>query len=170
MIFCFAFGCKTNLPFQLFYGPHLQFLPEGDTETPDENDLFPSTPLVCTIYFSYYVLCTSSKANLCALYHQDEEQLKHADSRLKEELGDVIINEQLETVEEELQWSDIPWMDPRWLDPRPAMFNAADQAEIFAMNMWHKFQGYKVVAFGSLPQWMQDNNYLRKGHRPPLPR
>ena len=114
--------------------------------------------------------CTSSKANLCALYHQDEEQLKHADSRLKEELGDVIINEQLETVEEELQWSDIPWMDPRWLDPRPAMFNAADQAEIFAMNMWHKFQGYKVVAFGSLPQWMQDNNYLRKGHRPPLPR
>ena len=56
--------------------------------------------------------------------YQDEEQLKHADSRLKEELGDVIINEQLETVEEELQWSDIPWMDPRWLDPRPAMFNA----------------------------------------------
>ena len=31
---------------QLFYGPHLKFLPEGDTETPDENDLFPSTPLV----------------------------------------------------------------------------------------------------------------------------
>lgn len=131
-------------PLELFYGPHLQFLPEGDTETPDENDLFPSTPL-------------------------DEEQLKHADSRLKEELGDVVINEQLETVEEELQWSDIPWMDPRWLDPRPAMYNAADQAEIFAMNMWHKFQGYKVVAFASLPQWLQDNDYLRKGHRPPLP-
>merc|ERR550532_3035602 len=131
-------------PLELFYGPHLKFLPEGDTEIPDENDLFPSTPL-------------------------DEEQLKHADSRLKEELGDVVINEVLETVEEELQWSDIPWMDPRWLDPRPAMFNAADQAEIFAMNMWHKFQGYKVVAFASLPQWLQDNDYLRKGHRPPLP-
>ena len=48
--------------------------------------------------------------------------------------------------------------------------NAADQAEVFAMNMWHKFQGYKVVAFASLPQWLQDNDYLRKGHRPPLPR
>ena len=37
-------------------------------ETPDENDLFPSTPL-------------------------DEDQLQHADSKLKEELGSVVINE-----------------------------------------------------------------------------
>ena len=37
-------------------------------ETPGENDLFPSTPL-------------------------DEDQLPHADSKFKEELGSVIINE-----------------------------------------------------------------------------
>jgi len=60
-------------------------------------------------------------------------------------------------------------MDPRWLDPRPAMYNAAEHAEVFAMNVWHKFQGHKVVAFSNLPQWLQDNDYLRKGHRPPLP-
>jgi len=132
-------------PLESFYGPHLGFaIEEGFTDTPDENDLFPSTPL-------------------------DEEQLKNADSHLKEELGDVIINEQLETIEEELQWSDIPWMDPRWLDPRPAMYNAAEHAEVFAMNVWQKFQGHKVVAFSHLPQWLQDNDYLRKGHRPPLP-
>jgi len=133
-------------PLEVFYGPHLRFLPdEGDLETPDENDLFPSTPL-------------------------DEDQLKNADSRLKEELGDVVINEiKLEVIEEELNWSDIPWMDPRWLDPRPAMYNAAEAAEVFAMNVWHKFQGHKVVAFANLPQWLQDNDYLRKGHRPPLP-
>jgi len=131
-------------PLETFFGPHLHSMPEDYTETPDENDLFPSTPL-------------------------DEEQLKHADIRFKEELGDVVINEQLEVIEEELQWSDIPWMDPRWLDPRPAMYNAADHAEVFAMNLWQKFQGYKVVAFHHLPQWLQDNDYLRKGHRPPLP-
>ena len=48
------------------FGPHLHFHPEEET-TPDENDLFPSTPL-------------------------DEDQLIHADSKLKEELGSVIIN------------------------------------------------------------------------------
>ena len=60
----FAFRCKTDLPFQLFYGPHLQFLPEGDTETPDENDLFPSTPLVCTMYF-LYLLYVPLKKQTC---------------------------------------------------------------------------------------------------------
>lgn len=129
---------------EMMYGPHLPYLQEGFTETPDENDLFPSTPL-------------------------DEEQLKTADRRQKEELGDVVINEQLEVIEEELQWSDIPWLDPRWLDPRPAMYNAAEHAEVFAMNLWQKFQGHKVVVFENLPKWLQDNDYLRKGHRPPLP-
>ena len=71
----------------LDYGPHLRFFPEEDGmfdrslstttvgsqiifagETPDENDLFPSTPL-------------------------DEDQLPHAHSKLKEELGSVVINE-----------------------------------------------------------------------------
>ena len=39
---------------------------------------------------------------------------------------------------------EIGWLDPRWLDPRPMMYNAAEQAEEFAMNVWHKFQSWKV--------------------------
>ena len=44
-------------PLEPLFGPHLYFHPEEET-TPDENDLFPSTPL-------------------------DEEQLAHADSKLQ---------------------------------------------------------------------------------------
>ena len=52
----------------LLFAHHLHFHPEEDGMTPDENDLFPSTPL-------------------------DEDQLQHADNRLKEQLGSVIINQ-----------------------------------------------------------------------------
>ena len=97
-------------------------------ETPDENDLFPSTPL-------------------------DEDQLHNADLKLKEELGSVVINE-IED-QQDLAWSDIPWTDPRWLDPRPLVYNAAENAEVFAMNVWHKFQSWKVVGFSNLPQFLQ---------------
>jgi len=123
-------------PLEPLFGPHLHFHPEEEC-TPDENDLFPSTPL-------------------------DEEQLRHADRKLKEQLGDIVIN----TIEEP---EEIGWLDPRWLDPRPLMHNAAEQAEEFAINVWHKFQSWKVVGFYNLPQWLQDNDFLRKGHRPPLP-
>ena len=54
-------------PLEALFGHHLHFHPEEDGATPDENDLFPSTPL-------------------------DEDQLQHADNRLKEQLGDVVIN------------------------------------------------------------------------------
>ena len=97
-------------------------------ETPDENDLFPSTPL-------------------------DEDQLHNADLKLKEALGSVVINE-IED-QQDLAWSDIPWTDPRWLDPRPLVYNAAENAEVFAMNVWHKFQSWKVVGFSNLPQFLQ---------------
>lgn len=130
-------------PLEMLYGPHLKFHPE-ESETPDENDLFPSTPL-------------------------NEVELQHADTKMKEELGSVVINEVEDEVEPELQWSDIGWLDPRWMDPRPLMYNAAENAESFAMGVWHKFQSWKVVGFSTLPQWLQDNDFLRKGHRPPLP-
>jgi len=130
-------------PLEMLYGPHLKFHPE-ESETPDENDLFPSTPL-------------------------NEVELQHADMKMKEELGSVVINEVEDEVEPELQWSDIGWLDPRWMDPRPMMYNAAENAEAFAMGVWHKFQSWKVVGFSTLPQWLQDNDFLRKGHRPPLP-
>eukprot|EP00090_Calanus_glacialis_P022161 TRINITY_DN34194_c0_g1_i4.p1 TRINITY_DN34194_c0_g1~~TRINITY_DN34194_c0_g1_i4.p1 ORF type:complete len:531 (-),score=140.35 TRINITY_DN34194_c0_g1_i4:116-1708(-) len=127
----------------LDYGPHLRLFQEEDGETPGENDLFPSTPL-------------------------DEDQLPHADSKFKEELGSVVINE----IEDnpELQWSDIGWLDPRWLDPRwLPRSNAVENAEVFAMNVWQKFQSWKVVGYSNLPQFLQDNDFLKKGHRPPLP-
>jgi len=130
-------------PLEMLYGPHLRFHPE-ESETPDENDLFPSTPL-------------------------DPTELPNADSVFKEELGSVVINEVVDEGEPELQWSDIGWLDPRWMDPRPMMYNAAENAEAFAMSLWLKFQSWKVVGFSNLPQWLQDNDFLRKGHRPPLP-
>ena len=159
----------------LLYGPHLRwrllsrilaevsdllnfisnilvrFLHEEVGETPDENDLFPSTPL-------------------------DEDQLKHYNAQ--EELGAVVINQvgkyfsvrknicfnkkiyclcQISEEVPELAWSDIPWSDPRWLDLRPLMYNAAENAEVFAMNMWKKFQSWKVVGFSNLPQFLQVN-------------
>lgn len=131
-------------PLELLFGPHLphlHFHPEEET-TPDENDLFPSTPL-------------------------DEDQLQHADSQLKEELGNVVIN--TIPLDADVLPEEIGWLDPRWLDPRPMMYNAAEQAEEFAINVWHKFQSWKVVGFSNLPQWLQDNDFLKKGHRPPLP-
>ena len=49
------------------------------------------------------------------------------------------------------------------------MMNAAEQAEEFAIAIWHKFQSWKVIHFTHLPQWLQDNDFLHFGHRPPLP-
>jgi hypothetical protein len=113
--------------------------------------------------------------------------MQHADTKFKEELGSVIINEieviLSETYEihnciiyehfqenQELQWSDIGWLDPRWLDPRwLPRSNAVENAEVFAMNVWQKFQSWKVVGYSNLPQFLQDNDFLKKGHRPPLP-
>ena len=49
------------------------------------------------------------------------------------------------------------------------MMNAAEQAEEFAIAIWHKLQSWKVIHFSHLPQWLQDNDFLHFGHRPPLP-
>lgn len=40
--------------------------------------------------------------------------------------------------------------------------NAAEQAEEFVRKVW------KVCHFHALPQWLQDNDFLHTGHRPPL--
>jgi len=72
-------------PLEALFGPHLHFHAEEDGATPDENDLFPSTPL-------------------------DEDQLQHADNRLKEQLGDVVINK----IEEVQRTSN--FFDPSDLD------------------------------------------------------
>ena len=44
--------------------------------------------------------------------------------------------------------------------------NAAEQAEVFVRKVWEA--SWKVVHFKNLPKWLQDNDYLHKGHRPPL--
>jgi hypothetical protein len=60
--------------------------------------------------------------------------------------------------------------DEYWgYDLKGMMLNAAEQAEEFAIAMWHKLQSWKVIHFSHLPQWLQDNDFLHFGHRPPLP-
>lgn len=41
--------------------------------------------------------------------------------------------------------------------------NAVEQAEEFARKVWD------VCHFQNLPEWLQDNDFLHMGHRPPLP-
>ncbi|KAK6618592.1 hypothetical protein RUM43_012983 [Polyplax serrata] len=45
--------------------------------------------------------------------------------------------------------------------------NAAEAAEEFVRKVWEA--SWKVVSYKTLPQWLQDNDYLYSGHRPPLP-
>ncbi|CAH2055893.1 unnamed protein product, partial [Iphiclides podalirius] len=45
--------------------------------------------------------------------------------------------------------------------------NAAEQAEEFVRKVWEA--SWNVCHFRHLPRWLQDNDYLHKGHRPPLP-
>jgi adiponectin receptor len=45
--------------------------------------------------------------------------------------------------------------------------NAAEQAEVFVRKVWEA--SWKVCHFKNLPSWLQDNDFLHKGHRPPLP-
>lgn len=44
---------------------------------------------------------------------------------------------------------------------------AAEQAEEFVRKVWEA--SWNVCHFRHLPRWLQDNDYLHKGHRPPLP-
>ncbi len=91
-----------------------------------------------------------------------EEQLRNADSVLKElnKTGVPINQINNETEGEEEYWG---------YDLKGMMMNAAEQAEEFAISIWHKLQSWKVIHFSHLPQWLQDNDFLHFGHRPPLP-
>ena len=115
--------------------------PESVSLTADEleNDLFPSTPL-------------------------SEDQLRHADSVLQHELTQtgVPINKLEEPSDGDFEY----WLGS---DIKGMMLNAAEQAEEFAIAIWHKLQSWKVIHFSHLPQWLQDNDFLHFGHRPPLP-
>ncbi|XP_069688026.1 adiponectin receptor protein-like [Periplaneta americana] len=44
--------------------------------------------------------------------------------------------------------------------------NAAEQAEEFVRKVWEA--SWKVCHFHNLPRWLQDNDFLHAGHRPPL--
>ncbi|XP_023219196.1 adiponectin receptor protein-like [Centruroides sculpturatus] len=43
----------------------------------------------------------------------------------------------------------------------------AEQAEQLVWKVWE--EAWKVCHFSSLPRWLQDNDFLHRGHRPPLP-
>lgn len=45
--------------------------------------------------------------------------------------------------------------------------NAAEQAEEFVRKVWEA--SWNVCHFRNLPRWLQDNDFLHRGHRPPLP-
>lgn len=45
--------------------------------------------------------------------------------------------------------------------------NAAEQAEEFVRKVLEA--SWKVCHYKNLPRWLQDNDFLHKGHRPPLP-
>lgn len=45
--------------------------------------------------------------------------------------------------------------------------NAAEQAEEFVRKVWEA--SWKVCHYRHLPKWLQDNNFLHRNHRPPLP-
>jgi adiponectin receptor len=45
--------------------------------------------------------------------------------------------------------------------------NCAEQMEHFAKYVWDK--GWRAMPHHALPSWLRDNEYLRSGHRPPLP-
>lgn len=43
----------------------------------------------------------------------------------------------------------------------------AEQAEHLVRKVWE--EAWKVCHFSSLPKWLQDNDFIHRGHRPPLP-
>jgi len=45
--------------------------------------------------------------------------------------------------------------------------NCAEQVEQFAKYVWES--GWRVMPHHALPNWLRDNDFLLKGHRPPLP-
>ncbi|XP_055848557.1 adiponectin receptor protein isoform X2 [Episyrphus balteatus] len=45
--------------------------------------------------------------------------------------------------------------------------NAAEQAEEFVRKVWEA--SWSVCHYKHLPKWLQDNDFLHRGHRPPLP-
>nr|QVK45751.1 G protein-coupled receptor [Proales similis] len=45
--------------------------------------------------------------------------------------------------------------------------NCAEQVELFAKYVWES--GWRVMPHHALPNWLRDNDFLLKGHRPPLP-
>ena len=45
--------------------------------------------------------------------------------------------------------------------------NCAEQVEQFAKYVWEN--GWKAMPHHAVPNWLRDNDFLLKGHRPPLP-
>lgn len=61
-------------------------------------------------------------------------------------------------------------VDPFLQDPMDLLYvpkNCAESVEQFAKYVWKN--GWKAMPHHALPNWLRDNDYLLKGHRPPLP-
>jgi adiponectin receptor len=56
------------------------------------------------------------------------------------------------------------------MDPVDLLYvpkNCAESVEQFAKYVWET--GWRAIPHHSLPNWLRDNDFLLKGHRPPLP-
>ncbi|KRZ67902.1 ADIPOR-like receptor [Trichinella papuae] len=49
----------------------------------------------------------------------------------------------------------------------PSFDTAKENAEMFVKRVWEA--SWTVTHFHSLPDWLRDNDFLKSGHRPPLP-
>lgn len=65
--------------------------------------------------------------------------------------------------------TDMGSLQQRATDAMDHMWHKAcekgEEAERYMINAWNK---WKTCHFHHLPQWLQDNDYLMTGHRPPL--
>lgn len=62
------------------------------------------------------------------------------------------------------------FLPPNSMDPVDLLYvpkNCAESVEQFAKYVWET--GWRAIPHHSLPNWLRDNDFLLKGHRPPLP-
>jgi len=57
-------------------------------------------------------------------------------------------------------------LDPTNIDLLALSSKALDKAEEIARRVW--MAGWDVVHHNALPKWLRDNDFLIRGHRPPL--
>uniref|UniRef100_T1J215 Adiponectin receptor n=1 Tax=Strigamia maritima TaxID=126957 RepID=T1J215_STRMM len=95
---------------------------------------------------------SSTEGNGCPLPGTPEEDLLDP-NEIQNEVGALLCSDDLGVDDDDVDMS--------------VASRAAEQAEQLVRKVWEV--SWKVTHFQSLPKWLQDNDFLVKGHRPPLP-